>query len=567
MRINGNILQEMLDNVGIMEPLSFFKKYIDIIDDKKWHKKIEEVEYISEDTELYNELRSIFNKSLFLAIPNENDLMDTFANIVFEDRIDMFGEFIEFYQELKNLRKQGFDKVRFKECSSEVQLRVLNSELRFNDYEQYFDISNIEVQNKVFENDLENGRVFQHKFNNSQNYIEHKDKIEAIINQEIEEIQDLSDVIGIVEVLNRCSSNIFRKLPDDVKYEFIEIFTKKYEEIIKSEKLNPKQLEESLTGEELLELLSQNDFEQKKGEVYHLNFDTTEIDVQKLIDVSKKYKISCSLVIESCANLPINSIEILTKHLGINIKDVRFKQDDLDEKQQVPYSIEDYINCRNIIDTITKNIEEEARVIPDDPYRDKKICGIVAKRLAKLIRYNHEYIHKSDMKQTSKEEDTINRNMIGGLLNGTCVCAGYAEILRNVLECCGIECRYVSADNKEKNEAGHAWNQVKLDGKWYNMDLTWDADRIVAGQPTKYFLKSDNDFGHTEFIIRKLINKCDDSIPNAHQYMRYRSIDQNVSFNNLLRRAIVTKGITKREANEYSKVASARENDAPDFSK
>ena len=28
MRINGNILQEMLDNVGVMEHLSFFKTYI-----------------------------------------------------------------------------------------------------------------------------------------------------------------------------------------------------------------------------------------------------------------------------------------------------------------------------------------------------------------------------------------------------------------------------------------------------------------------------------------------------------------------------------------------------------
>ena len=35
MRINGNVLQEMLDNVGVMEPISFFKKYIDIVDDKK----------------------------------------------------------------------------------------------------------------------------------------------------------------------------------------------------------------------------------------------------------------------------------------------------------------------------------------------------------------------------------------------------------------------------------------------------------------------------------------------------------------------------------------------------
>lgn len=414
MRINGNVLQEMLDNVGVMEHLSFFKKYIDIVDDKKWREKIEKAEYVSEDTELYNELKSILNKSLFLTIPNENDLMNRFANIVFEDSIDMFGEFKEFYQELENLKKQGFDKITFKECSSEVQLRALNSEICFNDYEQYFDIANIDVQDKIFENVLENGRIFLYQFKNSQNYIKHKNKIETIINQEIEGRIDLSDVIGSEEVLKRCSSHIFKKLPDDSKYEFIEMFTKKYEEIIKSEDLNPKQLEESLTGEELLELLSYIDFEQKKGEVYHLNFDTTQIDVKKLIDVSQKYKISCSLVIESSADLPVDSIEILTKHFGIDIKEVRFKQDDLSEEQQIPYSIEDYINCRNIIDAITNDVEEEARVIPNDQNRDKKICGIVVRRLANLIRYNHEYVHKSDMKQTSKEEDIINGNMIGG---------------------------------------------------------------------------------------------------------------------------------------------------------
>ncbi len=452
MRINGNVLQEMLDNVGVMEPISFLKKYIDIVDDKKWREKIEKAEYISEDTELYNELKSILNKSLFLTIPNENDLMNRFANIVFEDSIDMFGEFTKFYQELEKLKEQRFDEIIFKECSSEVQLRTLNSEIRFANYEQYFDIANIEVQDKAFENVLENGRIFQYQFKNSRNYIKHKNKIETIINQEMEEIIDLSDVISSEEVLNRCSSHIFKKLPDDSKYEFIEIFTKKYEEIIKSEDLNPKQLEESLTGEELLELLSHYDFEQKKGDVYHLNFDTTQIDVQKLIDVSQKYKISCSLVIESSADLSVESIGILTKHFGIDIKEVRFKQDDLSEEQQIPYSIEDYIKCRNIIDAITNDVEEEARVIPNEPNRDKKTCGIVVRRLANLIRYHHEYVHKSDMKQTSKEEDIINRNMIGGLLNGICVCAGYAEILRNVLLCCGIECRYVSASNKEKKD-------------------------------------------------------------------------------------------------------------------
>ena len=73
-------------------------------------------------------------------------------------------------------------------------MRALNSEICFNDYEQYFDIANIDVQDKIFENVLENGRIFLYQFKNSQNYIKHKNKIETIINQEIEGRIDLSDV-------------------------------------------------------------------------------------------------------------------------------------------------------------------------------------------------------------------------------------------------------------------------------------------------------------------------------------------------------------------------------------
>lgn len=53
-------------------------------------------------------------------------------------------------------------------------------------------------------------------------------------------------------------------------------------------------------------------------------------------------------------------------------------------------------------------------------------------------------------------------------------------------------------------ECGHAWNQIKLDGVWYNMDLTWDRDRIVAGEMPLYLLKSDRDFAnHDEYDTEK----------------------------------------------------------------
>ena len=42
------------------------------------------------------------------------------------------------------------------------------------------------------------------------------------------------------------------------------------------------------------------------------------------------------------------------------------------------------------------------------------------------------------------------------------------------------------------NGGGHAWNKVKVDGSWYNIDLTWDDP--VSSRPIlsyDYFLVSD----------------------------------------------------------------------------
>ena len=83
---------------------------------------------------------------------------------------------------------------------------------------------------------------------------------------------------------------------------------------------------------------------------------------------------------------------------------------------------------------------------------------------------------------------------LGALKNKYAVCAGYALTFKLLCETAGLECDYVAGT------AGgyHAWNQVKVDGKWYNVDVTWD-DPVSKGKAFddhkynrySYFLISD----------------------------------------------------------------------------
>ena len=54
------------------------------------------------------------------------------------------------------------------------------------------------------------------------------------------------------------------------------------------------------------------------------------------------------------------------------------------------------------------------------------------------------------------------------------------------------------AGKNKNNKEYHAWVKVQLDdGKWYNCDPTWDANKV--GKKYEYCLKSDKDFSdHTE---------------------------------------------------------------------
>ena len=67
-----------------------------------------------------------------------------------------------------------------------------------------------------------------------------------------------------------------------------------------------------------------------------------------------------------------------------------------------------------------------------------------------------------------------------------------AKILYHCLQCVNIESNIIFGEELVNKEE-HFWNQVKIDGKWYNIDLGLDIQNI-KNRKTEYCLLDDEDF-------------------------------------------------------------------------
>ena len=103
----------------------------------------------------------------------------------------------------------------------------------------------------------------------------------------------------------------------------------------------------------------------------------------------------------------------------------------------------------------------------------------------------------------------------GVLVNRTAVCQGYALAYKYLLNKAGINCYMVSSETMN-----HAWNLIVLNGKYYQVDVTWDDptwDRIGRVRH-EYMFRSDNAF----------INECnhkDWSVTDGSEVVNYQAVD------------------------------------------
>ena len=101
------------------------------------------------------------------------------------------------------------------------------------------------------------------------------------------------------------------------------------------------------------------------------------------------------------------------------------------------------------------------------------------------------YVHDALMQLVEYDMSApMNQSAYSALVGGRSVCAGYARAFQYMMQLLDIPCYYCTGFAGED----HAWNIVKIDGAFYNVDVTWDD----TDTPTHdYFNKSDREFGTT----------------------------------------------------------------------
>ena len=139
-------------------------------------------------------------------------------------------------------------------------------------------------------------------------------------------------------------------------------------------------------------------------------------------------------------------------------------------------------------------VENLASQIEKDFSTDKEKARAAFFWLAKNIRYNlkdlaslkkrsHNFKYSSEEEKKQKQQAYKNKLVAEAFLNKTGVCEEYAQSFKKICDLLGLESAVIKGYvrntpdeiGKYESESSHAWNAVKIAGKWIILDPTWAA--------------------------------------------------------------------------------------------
>lgn len=144
------------------------------------------------------------------------------------------------------------------------------------------------------------------------------------------------------------------------------------------------------------------------------------------------------------------------------------------------YLVEPYENYTEEMTAFNEAAEDFLNEI-DTTQSEMDIARQVHDKLVNLVTYDNDLLEETD--------DTAGMQNLGHTAYGCfvedsygnenhAVCDGYALAYEYLLQQLGIEAVFIPgyAGEDESDVGGHAWSMANLDGKWYEIDCTWDDD-------------------------------------------------------------------------------------------
>lgn len=154
--------------------------------------------------------------------------------------------------------------------------------------------------------------------------------------------------------------------------------------------------------------------------------------------------------------------------------------------------------------------------------------------------YIHDYIIENC--QYSQDSDADTSTIYGCLVNNSAQCEGYAKTLIYLARKSGLSAMAVVGQTNDG--INHEWNIVRVDGKYYNIDLTWDDPSFEEDSGRAwhlYFNVKDNEIHNiTHFPSGNnyTLPKCDSNDSNYYYINKLVASNYDEAYNIIKQEAI-----------------------------
>lgn len=216
-----------------------------------------------------------------------------------------------------------------------------------------------------------------------------------------------------------------------------------------------------------------------------------ELPILKLNELLCKYRIKeillgqISYISKDCGYL----YDLMSKMYKLD-SSRKFELEKISKITNDIYTIDEYMKIMEVFQKILKQLEIKTPI--DGIYK-------IFHYIANVLYYDNGGIIQTKVK---------NQNLIGPVLNNIGVCEGYSKFLQQMLSLINVKSIVVQGGGS-KEQGGHLWNQVHINGKWYNADVTSASYAIKNNKKIETFLVKDSDLVYK--TNSSIAYKCEES--------------------------------------------------------